>query len=207
MDAGKDQSYFLWAVPKEVLAGTLFPVGSIPKERTRELAAKFRTPQAEKKDSHGVCFLGSISVDDFLRSEIGATSGPAVTEQGEEVGTHEGAVLATLGERVSVTGTEPGPWYVVKKDMAKNTLTVAHGPKSIDYTDSVSVTEANWLQSIAPDEVVLAQYRYHGPCVKGTVDTARSLFTPSTPLPEPLAPGQSLVLYRGEEMLGGGIIV
>lgn len=207
IDAAKDQSYFLWAVPKEVLANTLFPVGSMPKERTRELATQFGIPQAAKKDSQGICFLGSISVDDFLRSEIGATPGPAVTEQGDLVGTHEGAVLATLGERVSIAGTAPGPWYVMKKDMATNTLTVSHGPRAIDHAGSLFLAETNWLQGIVSEEEVLAQYRYHGPCVKGTIDTARSLFTPLEPVSEPLASGQSLVLYRGEEMLGGGIMV
>jgi tRNA-specific 2-thiouridylase len=207
MDAGKDQSYFLWAVPREVLANTLFPVGSMPKERTREIATTADIPQATKRDSQGVCFLGSISVDDFLRSAIGATPGPAITEAGEEIGTHEGAVLATLGERVSISGLHPGPWYVVKKDMLSNTLTVAHGPRAIDHVGSISLAETNWLQQITPTEEVLAQYRYHGPCVKGVMDAERSLFTPTEPLSEPLASGQSLVLYRGEEMLGGGIMV
>jgi tRNA-specific 2-thiouridylase len=206
-DAAKDQSYFLWAVPKEALRDTLFPVGSFPKERTRERARQFGIPQAAKKDSQGICFLGSISVDDFLRSELGATRGVAVSEDGREVGTHDGAVLATLGERVAISGSSPGPWYVVRKDMLNNTLTVSHTQKSTQSTDAITLTETNWLQTIATDEVVQAQYRYHGPLVEGRVDTARSLFTPLIPIAEPLASGQSLVLYRKDELLGGGIIV
>jgi tRNA-uridine 2-sulfurtransferase len=206
VDTAKDQSYFLWAVPKEAVAGTLFPVGGMPKERTRELAMQFGIPLASKRDSQGICFLGSISVDDFLRSELGAAPGPAVTEDGQDVGMHEGAVLATLGERIAITGTQPGPWYVVKKEMATNVLTVSHTVRSSDHADTIALTETNWLTDVAVDENVVAQYRYHGPCVEGTIDMGRSVFTPSGQLSEPLAPGQSLVVYRGEELLGGGII-
>ncbi|MEK7100726.1 MAG: tRNA 2-thiouridine(34) synthase MnmA, partial [Patescibacteria group bacterium] len=171
VDAAKDQSYFLWAVPKKAIQDTLFPVGGMPKERTRELAIQFGIPQAAKRDSQGICFLGSISVDDFLRSEIGATSGMAIDEQGKEVGTHEGAVLATLGERVAITGTQPGPWYVVKKDMDTNVLTVSHAPSMAVGATSITIAETNWLQAVAPNEPVVAQYRYHGPRIAGTLSS------------------------------------
>ncbi len=207
MDAAKDQSYFLWAVPKEALADTLFPVGGMPKERTRELARHHGIPQADKRDSQGVCFLGSISVDDFLRDELGASFGAAITEEGTEIGTHEGAVLATLGERINITGKEPGPWYVVAKDIASNVLTVSHAPKTTEQRGTIALTQTNWLTEVAPDETVLAQYRYHGPRIPGTIDMNQSVFTPTDAFSEPLAAGQSLVIYRGEEMLGGGIMV
>ncbi len=206
VDTAKDQSYFLWAVPKEAIARTLFPVGSMPKERTRELALEFGVPQATKRDSQGICFLGSISVDDFLRSELGSTPGAAVDERGDEVGIHEGAVLATLGERVAIIGKHPGPWYVVKKDMASNILTVSHTPHTRNSAGPVSLSETNWLEDVAAHERVVAQYRYHGPSVEGTIDTSRSLFTPTQSFQEALAAGQSLVIYRGEQVLGGGII-
>ena len=205
-DEAKDQSYFLWAVPKEALQGTLFPVGSLPKTKTRLLAEKLKLPQAKKKDSQGVCFLGSISVDDFLRSELGAESGAAIDCAGVEVGIHSGAVLATLGERVSLLGPSPGPWYVVAKDMSRNELTVAHEVTSPTPTKEILLVETNWLSEIDPSEVLQAQYRYHGPLVSGTLDVTRSVFTSQAPLLEGVAPGQSLVLYRSTELLGGGII-
>ncbi len=206
LDESKDQSYFLWAVPKEVLSRTLFPVGAYEKEYTRDLARAYRLPQAHKRDSQGICFLGSISVDDFLKSELDVVPGIAVDKSGTEVGTHSGAVLATLGERVSVQGTHSGPWYVVKKDMHTNVLTVSHTQENNPTSHSISITETNWLAGIEENEHVTAQYRYHGPKIAGTLDMARNTFTPKDQILEPVAPGQSLVICRGEEMLGGGII-
>ncbi len=206
VDESKDQSYFLWAVPKEALSRTLFPVGGYDKEYTRTLARTHNLPQAAKKDSQGICFLGSISVDEFLRSELEVSEGPAVDESGQVVGTHAGAVLATLGERVAIQGSEPGPWYVVKKDMRTNTLTVSHTPAQQSNSGSISLTETNWLRSIDESEQVEAQYRYHGPKVSGTLNTANGTFTPTSPILEPVAAGQSLVVYRNGELLGGGIM-
>lgn len=199
----KDQSYFLWAVPKDVLEHTLFPLGSYTKQETRSLAHSLGVPQAAKKDSQGICFLGSVSVDDFLRSEIGAAPGEAIDTTGAHVGTHDGAVLATLGERVRLTDAPPGPWYVVRKDMHTNTLTVAHTLPS-DPVHTISLSQTNWLTDPVSRERITAQYRYHGPLIVGTATA--SDFTPAEPLPEPLAAGQSLVLYEGDRVLGGGII-
>ncbi len=207
IDESKDQSYFLWAVPKEAIAATIFPVGGMPKARVRELAAQFYLPNALKRDSQGICFLGTISVEDFLRNEFGSEPGAAIDEQGERVGTHDGAVLHTLGERVRLEGATAGPWYVLRKDIAKNVLVVAHERAAAGGAPSaIPFAESNWLETVRTDELVEAQYRYHGPRISGTLDQAANTFTPTQPLTEPLASGQSLVAYRGDECLGGGII-
>ncbi len=206
VDESKDQSYFLWAVPKDALTQALFPVGGYEKEYTRRLAVAHHLPQAAKKDSQGICFLGSISVDEFLSSEFEVSTGPAVNESGTYVGQHAGAILATLGERVAITGTEPGPWYVHKKNMLTNTLTVSHTPRASSSVEALRLTDTNWLQDSAQTESLVAQYRYHGPKISGTLNAARTQFTPTDPIEEPLAPGQSLVVYCGEELLGGGSI-
>ena len=203
-DGAKDQSYFLWAVPKEALTRTLFPVGGMEKAQTRTLARQMGIPQATKKDSQGICFLGSVSVDEFLQSEIGSTSGMAVDELGKEVGIHSGAVLATLGERVVLQGVLPGPWYVLRKDMSQNLLVVSHVPTlSSRETQNILLRETNWLLE---GTRVLAQYRYHGPLIPGELSKNGSIFTPTQPIEEPVASGQSLVCYEGEQLLGGGII-
>jgi tRNA-specific 2-thiouridylase len=211
LDASKDQSYFLWAVSREALARTLFPVGELHKHRVRELAMKFRLPVAEKKDSQGICFLGSISVDEFLKAELAHEPGKAVDEKGDEIGTHEGAVLYTIGERVALAGAGPGPWYVLKKDLQTNVLTVAHtthAPPHATEPKTITLRETNWLSRSHLDEKTLAaQYRYHGPLIKGTFDQAKNVFTPHAPLTEHIAQGQSLVLYDGDRCIGGGIIV
>ena len=206
VDPAKDQSYFLWAISKEALAHTLFPLGDFKKERTRELARKFSLPVATKRDSQGICFLGSISVEEFLRAEFGEAPGSAVDESGKVVGGHMGAVLHTIGERVSLTDAPPGPWYVVRKSVQEKLLVVAKERRTKVLTKSISISGANWLT----DGVLLgnleAQYRYHGPVIQGTITTTGTAFLPTDPLPEALASGQSLVFYRGEECLGGAII-
>ena len=207
VDSAKDQSYFLWAVPKEALLRTLFPVGSLEKSKTRALASEFDVPQAAKKDSQGICFLGSISVDDFLRSEIGSSEGVAIDINGKEVGRHEGAVLATLGERVSLKDALPGPWYVIAKQMKDNILVVSHEHTAGASSSSLNLTQTNWLTTEYFGKQVEMQYRYHGPVIAGTLSKDGTSFTPETTLPEPIAPGQSLVCYQEDELLGGGIIV
>ncbi|MBU0749984.1 tRNA 2-thiouridine(34) synthase MnmA [Patescibacteria group bacterium] len=204
IDTSKDQSYFLWAVPKEVFAKTLFPLGGMHKTRVRELAKKYNLPNALKKDSQGVCFLGSISVEEFLTQEFGVDSGAAVTADGELVGRHTGSLLHTLGERISLADALPGPWYVVAKDVEKNELVVSHTPTLPTETEHINLTSMNCIESMDAGSVS-AQYRYHGPRVEGVISGTR--FIPAEPITEPIAAGQSLVIYNGDHCLGGGIIV
>jgi tRNA-uridine 2-sulfurtransferase len=203
VDGAKDQSYFLWAIGKDALTDALFPLGGMEKSDVRERALRYGLPNAAKKDSQGICFLGPVSMDDFLRAELANEPGKAFDESGSEVGTHDGVLLATLGERVSLTG-EPGPWYVVRKDIPKNVLVVSTERVAYAVPAGITLTDTNWFTRPDDGEIVEAQYRYHGPRIAGTVKN--DSFTPTAPLPEPLASGQSLVLYRGERVLGGGII-
>ncbi len=187
----KDQSYFLWAVPKDILAATIFPVGHMEKEEVRKLAKKFNIPVAEKKDSQGICFLGSVSVEEFLRAEFG-TDNPAL--------------LYTLGQRVSGAALPPearaedGPWYVVAKDVEEKKIVVSKTPAS--SLKIVHFNNANWFADSAT--VTEAQYRYRGTRVSGIVDG--DCFTPTEAFSETPTPGQSIVFYHNDEMLGGGII-
>lgn len=178
----KDQNYFLWAVPKDVLESTLFPIENMQKENVRALAKKFNLPVAEKRDSQGVCFLGSISVQEFLQKELG-TDNPTL--------------LYTLGQRIPLP---EGPWYVVGKDVAKKEIQVSKTRAST--MQNIHFTDANWF-----DEPILAteaQYRYRGPRMKGYV--AGEVFVSSEPLSEIPAPGQSIVFYNSGDLMGGGII-
>ncbi len=201
----KDQRYFLWAVPPAIIAQAIFPVGDMEKDEVRALAKRFGLPVAEKKDSQGVCFLGDISVDEFLREEFGEMPGRALDRKGAPIGMHDGALLYTLGERVSLKGTrEIGPWFVRAKDIEKNELTVGRTPlqeRVFDHRE-VLFTDANWFRQ--PDGVVEAQYRYRGKRVKGLIEKNR--FISILPFPEVPAPGQSIVFYQNDELVGGGII-
>jgi tRNA-specific 2-thiouridylase len=178
----KDQSYFLWAVPKEVLRETIFPVGNLAKEEVRVLAKKLELPVAEKKDSQGVCFLGSVSVEEFLKKELG-TDNPTL--------------LYTIGQRVPRPG---GPWYVTSKDVEKGEIQVSK--TRVPASPKILFTNANWFTDATG--VVEAQYRYRGSRIRGRIEG--ECFIADAPLPEAPAAGQSVVFYRGGEMLGGGII-
>jgi tRNA-specific 2-thiouridylase len=178
----KDQSYFLWAVPKEILSETIFPVGNYEKGKVRALAKHFELPVAEKKDSQGVCFLGSVSIEEFLKKELGDDNP---------------ALLYTIGQRVP---RPEGPWYVVGKDIEKKEITVSK-TRATDI-QKIQFTDANWLDE--PTGELEAQYRYRGPRATGSVEG--NTFIAHAALPELPAPGQSLVFYRGTELVGGGII-
>lgn len=206
IDETKDQSYFLWAVPKEAIADSIFPLGNKRKEEVRKLAKRLELPNAQKKDSQGICFLGPVSMDDFLRAELPHESGKALDAEGREVGRHDGAVLYTLGERVALTDAPPGPWYVQAKDLSANTLTVSHERAVAPSGDRIQLTNTNWLNEAARSSELVAEYRYHGPIIRGTLSKESTSFTLHEPFSGPIASGQSLVFYQGDECIGGGII-
>lgn len=174
----KDQTYFLWAVPKEILEKTIFPVGDKDKETARALARRYRLPVADKQDSQGICFLGEVSVKEFLRQELGDNP----------------ALLHTVGERVEGK-------YVVAKDIAQGTLTLARKRAAPD-AEPIRFREANWWGS--PAKITAAQYRYRGPLIPGHIEG--EAFIPEHPTPERTAPGQSLVFSDGVACMGGAII-
>lgn len=200
----KDQSYFLWAVPKDVLEKTIFPVGHRDKKEVRVLAKKFNLPVSEKKDSQGVCFLGSVSIEEFLRKEFGTAPGEAVDVEGNQVGTHDSALFYTIGERVALQDAQSsGPWFVRAKDIKQNKLIVGpHTGVSPGFAEDIRFADANWF--LNSETATCAQYRYRGARIAGVVHGDR--FIPKEPLPEPVAPGQSVVFYRDDELVGGGII-
>lgn len=194
----KDQRYFLWAVAKEAFEHTLFPLAEKDKNEVRALAKRYGLPVAQKPDSQGICFLGPVSVEDFLAKELGVVSGEAVDETGARIGEHHGAALYTLGERVPLPG---GPWYVREKDTARNLLVAGKGIEPVALA-GIRFSHANWLAE--PEGDVAAQYRYRGPYIPGSIEEGR--FVPATPLPDRPAPGQSLVFYQDGALIGGGII-
>lgn len=206
VDAGKDQSYFLWAVPSAQLQHILFPLGAFTKTEVRELAHTYKVPTASKKDSQGICFLGTVSIDEFLAHEFSIEKGKAHTSDGAHIGVHQGAMLYTLGEKIPLEGATSGPWYVIAKDIDKNTVTVAHEVETNEPTDSITLSSANYFTDIDPGKKYLAQYRYHGPRIEVVVQQNTNSCVPVDSLREPLAAGQSLVIYDGDVVVGGGII-
>ncbi|OGZ11389.1 MAG: tRNA 2-thiouridine(34) synthase MnmA [Candidatus Lloydbacteria bacterium RIFCSPLOWO2_01_FULL_50_20] len=221
VDKEKDQSYFLWTLTQEQLAHILFPVGHLLKKDVRKLARKFGLPNAEKKDSQGLCFIGKVDMADFLRHYLPTKNGAVLDTEGKTIGTHKGALLFTIGQRHGfiVKRNLPGeePYFVVAKDMQKNTITVAHRDpeKSQNGYRNIGLGMLNVISKKSADhrkQKILVRVRYRGSLLPATWrfgahsgDEEAEIILKQNE--EGIALGQSLVLYKNEECLGGGVIM
>lgn len=146
VDAVKDQTDFLARITQEQLSHLLFPLGGLPKSEVRRIAAECRLPNAGRKDSQGICFLGKINYNDFLRRKLGEKQGPIIEiETGRKIGTHNGYWYHTIGQRKGLN-MSGGPWYVVKKNVRDNAIYVSHGyDTEKQYCRRFLVTEMHWI--------------------------------------------------------------
>jgi tRNA-specific 2-thiouridylase len=217
IDNSKDQSYFLHRLNQAQLAKTLFPVGELHKTEVRHIAEEIKLPNARKKDSTGICFIGERPFREFLNRYLAHQPGPIKDERGRKIGEHVGLSFYTLGQRQGLGigglkekgaprgGGDHEPWFVAKKDMANNTLYAVQGHQQL-IADDIS-----WTGSAAPAAgQIAAKTRYR------QTDAACE-FRPNTPnagqfrlrfeqAQWAVTPGQSAVLYDGEVCLGGGVI-
>ena len=216
LDGNKDQSYFLYTLGEEHVAKTLFPVGDIEKPLVRKIAEEQNLITHDKKDSTGICFIGERKFKDFLARYLPAQPGVIETAEGEEIGTHEGLMYHTLGQRkgLHIGGLADygdDPWYVVDKDVARNVLIVGQGadhPRL--YSNGLVAKQLHWVDRTPITEttraVVKTRYRQSDiPCTITPLDND----TIEVVFDEPqkaVTPGQSAVFYRDEVCLGGGII-
>ncbi len=209
-DTEKDQSYFLWAVPQEKLQHVLFPIGNKTKPEVRALAKKFGLPNYSRPDSQGLCFLGPISIEDMLVHELHPVSGDVLNEDGEIIGTHKGAALYTFGQRhgfsLHAHDTTTPPHFVVGKDIEKNTITVSTEriPRNI-RTVKLSLKETNWIGTVENGSC-MARFRYRQTLIPAELSIEGGGVTVILKEPYAVPEGQSLVLYKGERCLGGGVI-
>jgi len=222
LDLAKDQSYFLHRLNQAQLANTLFPVGELLKTEVRRIALEIGLPNAKKKDSTGICFIGERPFRDFLNRFIAKEPGPIKNDKGQIIAEHVGLSFYTLGQRqglgiggLKAKGAQRGggdhaPWFVARKDMQTNTLWVVQGHEHPWLLSKMlSAQNASWVAGHAPTTSTLAaKTRYRqadAPCtlLAGAADTFELSF------PEAqwaVTPGQSAVLYHGEVCLGGGVI-
>jgi tRNA-specific 2-thiouridylase len=149
-DTNKDQSYFLWTLTQEQLKHCLFPIGNYKKPEVRKIARKANLPTAEKKDSQGICFLGQVSLDEFLKDYIKPKKGPIVDTDGNKIGEHEGIFYYTIGQRHGIGAGGGGePYYVTDKDLKTNTLTVARGSENPAlFKKEVEITNVNFIEAM-----------------------------------------------------------
>jgi tRNA-specific 2-thiouridylase len=203
-DPVKDQSYFLAYLSQRQLASALFPLGTEHKSDVRAEAREMRLATSERKDSQGICFLGNVPYQDFVRAHLGVAAG-AIRElqSGRELGQHRGHWFHTIGQRQGL-GLGDGPWYVAAKDVEANTLWVAREPLA---TATSALTLANAALRAKPSgDRVLVRIRHGVALLPATV---RTLDPIQVELDDPqagVAYGQFAVLYDGEVCLGCGVI-
>ena len=209
-DPVKDQTYFLSSLRQEQVARALFPIGSLMKNRVRELAEEFDLPTKVRKDSQGICFLGKISYPDFVRFHLGEKEGDIVEyETGEKKGGHKGVWFHTIGQRQGL-GLSGGPWYVVKKDLEKNIVYISHknGIES-QLRDNCIVNTVHWIAGSPPEGTQVSVKLRHGPNMTDAFirDLGNNKFKVSLAEPDKgIAPGQSCIFYKDTICLGRGVI-
>ena len=219
VDTSKDQSYFLHRLNQAQLAKTLFPLGEIKKTEVRKIAEQLQLPNATKKDSTGICFIGERPFREFLNRYLSYQPGPMKTPDGTIVGEHVGLSFYTLGQRKGIgiggmkthrnaDGTSDA-WYVARKDVANNTLYVVQGHDHPWLLSSeLHAGQMSWVAGTPPtDEALFAKTRYRQADVDCHQHTDANGFSLTFMTPQwAVTPGQSAVLYQGEVCLGGGII-
>ena len=216
VDRTKDQSYFLHRLNQQQLARTMFPIGELRKSQVREMARDIGLPNAAKRDSTGICFIGERPFREFLNRYLPMTPGPIRASDGAIIGEHVGLAFYTLGQRkgIGVGGVRDSldaAWYVARKDIESNTLWVVQGH---DHpwlmTDRLVAFDAAWVSGRGPavGTRLAAKTRYRqsdAECVVTSVNNNRFELTFDEPQ-RAITPGQSAVLYQGEGSLGGGVI-
>jgi len=222
-DGRKDQSYFLHRLSQAQLARTLFPVGELEKTEVRRIAAEIGLPNAAKKDSTGICFIGERPFREFLNRYLANTPGPMKDDRGRTIGEHVGLSFYTLGQRKGIGlgglkergaargSSEHAPWFVARKDLAGNALCVVQGH---DHpwlqSDALLADDASWVAGHAPAPgryAAKTRYRQADAACRASFSGADGALALAFDAPQwAVTPGQSAVLYDGEVCLGGAVI-
>lgn len=210
VDTNKDQTYFLYAVNKDVFEHVLFPIGHLPKPKVRELAVKFDLATKTKKDSTGICFIGERNFKNFLSQYIQTQQGNFVDLKGKVLGKHDGVCFYTLGQRKGMGIGGPGEaWFVVGKNFDQNEVILAQGDDHPSlYADGLTAVELNWLTDIPANEFkCMAKVRYRQTEEPCTVSVSEGQVKVIFDRPQrAMTPRQSIVFYQENLCLGGGII-
>lgn len=207
-DAVKDQTYFLSQLTQEQLSYARFPLGKYTKQETRALAKKFKLPNAHRKDSVGICFIGERKFAKFLQSYLLTRPGDMITPSGVVVGQHQGLFCYTIGQRKGlgiggIQNSEPSPWYVTGKDLKLNQLIVSQDPNDLLRTHA-KVEPIHWIRE-KPEQMDLKAKLRHGPeFIDVTVNNDMIAFKEPQSAP---TPGQHIVFYLNGECLGGSMIL
>ncbi len=212
-DPVKDQTDFLAQISYDQLSHILFPLGSLSKAEVREIAKEVELPNANRKDSQGICFLGKINYADFIARHLGEKEGPLIDiATGKKIGTHKGYWFYTIGQRKGL-GMSGGPWFVVKKNIKDNVVYVSNGYDTrFQYGRVIPLEEPNWITSdpfegtdatASPQEIDIAFKTRHSPeFLPGRLTKSNdSLIIHSDVDVQGIAPGQFAIIYTPDQQL------
>jgi len=208
-DAVKDQTYFLSRLDQEQLSRILFPIGHLTKREVREVAHGAGLPNMDRRDSQGICFLGKIKYPEFVRFHLGEKGGDIIDIiTGEKLAEHKGVWFHTVGQRKGL-GMGGGPWYVVKKDLEKNIVYVAHTEKYLEHArEEFTVADIHWITRPPSSQRLQIKVRHSPRLEEGIIHDLgkRRITVRLSAKDQGIAPGQSAVFYEGEYCLGSGVI-
>ena len=208
-DERKDQTYFLSRLNQEQLRRLWFPIGHLRKTELRKVADQLNLPNRDRRDSQGICFLGKIKYPEFVRFHLGERIGDIINiATGEKLGEHKGVWFHTVGQRKGL-GLGGGPFYVVKKDIEKNIVFVAHSDSYIDHgRKEFTVADAHWITCPPRTNQLTTKVRHSPhlePCTIEPLENNR-LHVRLAEVDQGIAAGQSAVFYDGDYCLGSAVI-
>ena len=208
VDDNKDQSYFLYRMPRESLAKTLFPLGEMTKPEVRKIAEEKGLVTAKKKESMGICFVGKVPIKDFLKNFVDEKPGPIVDAQGKEIGQHDGALFYTIGQRHGLDVGGGLPYYVTGKEMATNTVFVTTDLDDAKlWTNQLKLSSLHWLAELSEAKTYQIRTRHRDTLHDAKLTLAgNEAFVDMQKELRAVTPGQSCVIYDGDLVVGGGII-
>lgn len=215
VDGNKDQSYFLWTLTRDELKHILFPIGHLEKSDVRKIGEKAGIPVFDKKDSQGVCFIGHIDMKEFLKEYIKTEEGNVLDVAGNVIGTHQGALLYTHGERHAFNlfsqSNEQKRLFVIDKNIEKNTITVGElaDVENLNKSKENIMLRNIVLRSEIEGKEITCRTRYRQDKIKVKsidkgIDDTLTLTLTQYPV---TSAGQSVVLYVGSECVGGGVLI
>lgn len=212
LDVNKDQSYFLYRVTEDALSKTLMPIGDYEKPQIREMAKKLGLATAEKKDSQGICFVGKVGIKEFLQQFVTTEPGAIINQHGIVVGEHDGAIFYTIGQRHGLNVGGGLPYYVVGKDMLKNEVYVTTDLQDDRlWKKELLLTDLHWINGpLEMGKTYKVRTRYRAALVNVEaykVNDQDQLILTLNEEVRAITPGQSAVIYDGDRVVGGGIVI
>src|SRR3989344_5398685 len=210
-DKNKDQSYFLCTLTQKQLAKSIFPLGDYIKPEIRKIAKQLKLPNADKPESMGICFVGEVKLEEFLKARIKEKHGDIISTEGEVIGKHKGLPFYTIGQRRGIEIGGGMPYYVVGKDLKRNQLIVAKGSHLPQlYSKSLLIKNMHWISGKAPRLPLSCQaiIRYRQDLQRAKISrSAGNLKVSFSSKQRAVTPGQFCALYEKGVLLGGGEII